>query len=104
MSSNRGMVKWAPFAAVAPGSLMVNEVLSKKNKVKMPVLSEDQIEDINRKITTAHHNKEIVKIKYFRGGKYYEKRGIIEEINVNTAKIVLNDGFSVFFSQIIEIY
>ena len=51
MSTNRGMVKWAPFAAVAPGSVMVNEVLAKKNKVKMPILSEDQIEDINNKIT-----------------------------------------------------
>ena len=104
MSTNRGMVKWAPFAAVAPGSSMVNEVLAKKNKVKMPVLSDDQIEEINRKISTAFHNKDVIKIRYYRSGKYYEKRGIIEEISINTAKIVLTDGFSVFFSQIIEIY
>lgn len=104
MSTNRGMIKWAPFAAVAPGSVLVNEVLAKKNKVKMPVLSDDQIQEINNKITTAFHNKDIIKVRYYRSGKYYEKRGIIEEIDVNTAKIVLNDGFSVFFSQIIEIY
>ena len=104
MSTNRGMVKWAPFAAVAPGNIMVNEVLARKNKVKMPILSDDQIENINNKIITAFHNKDIIKVRYYRGGKYYEKRGIIEEIDVNSAKIVLNDGYSVFFSQIIDIY
>ena len=45
------MIKWAPFSAVAPGAYMVNEVLSKKNKVKMPILSEDQINDINDNLT-----------------------------------------------------
>ena len=103
MSTNRGMIKWAPFSAVAPGSYMVNEVLNKKNKVKMPILSEDQINDINDKTLNAFNNKEIIKIKFFREGKYYEKRGIIANIDLNCRKILLNDGFSVFFSQIIEI-
>ena len=61
MSTNRGMIKWAPFSAVAPGNYMVNEVLNKKNKVKMPILSEDQINDINNKITTSFNNKEVIK-------------------------------------------
>ena len=38
--------KWAPFAAVAQGSDMISEVLSKRNKVEMPILSEDQIQEI----------------------------------------------------------
>ena len=102
--NNRKYVKWQPFEAVISGKVMVNEVLARKNKVKMPILSDDQIEEINRKMSTAHHNKDIITIRYYRSGKFYEKRGIIEEIDVNEGKIVLNDGFSIFFSQIIEIY
>ena len=103
MSTNRGMIKWAPFSAVAPGTYMVNEVLEKKNKVTMPTLSEDQIEEISHRVIESFNNKDVVWIKFFRGGKYYKKQGIIATIDRNTAKITLSDGFVVFFSQIIEI-
>lgn len=103
MSTNRGMIKWAPFSAVAPGNFMVNEVLAKKNKVVMPSLSEDQIDEINNKIITAYNNGDIITVKFFRSGKYYLKQGIISKIDRNSANILLNDGFIVFFSQIIEI-
>jgi hypothetical protein len=104
MSTNRGMIKWAPFSAVTPGNSMVNDVLAKKNKVEMPILSDDQINEINNKITTAFRNKDVIKVKYYKAGKFYEKQGIITEIDTNNAKIVLNNDFSVFFSQIIKIY
>lgn len=103
MSTNRGLIKWAPFSAVTPGTYIVNEVLNKKNKVKMPILSEDQIIEINNKIITAFNNKDVIRIKFFKGGKYYIKQGIIVNIDKNFGKLLLNDGFSVFFSQIIEI-
>ena len=95
--------KWNPFNAVAPGGFMVNEVLKEKNKIDMPILSEDQKMELEKKILGAHNNQEIVKIKYFRGGRLYITEGKIEKIDTNARKIVLNGGFSVFFSQICEI-
>lgn len=103
MSTNRGMIKWAPFNAVESGNIMVQDVLSKKNILKMPTLSDDQIEVLEHKLIEAHNNGSIVNILYFKEGKYYKKQGIIANIDVNKAKIVLKDGFFVFFSQIIEI-
>ena len=103
MSTNRGMIKWAPFNAVQSGNSMVNDVLKKKNKVTMPVLSDDQIEVLEQKLINSYNNGNIITILYFKEGKYYKKQGIIGKINKNTAKSVLNDGVSVFFSQIIEI-
>ena len=50
MSTNRGMIKWAPFNAVQSGNSMVNDVLKKKNKVTMPILSDDQIEVLEQKL------------------------------------------------------
>ena len=41
--------KWNPFNAVAPGGFMVNEVLKEKNKIDMPVLSEDQKMELEKK-------------------------------------------------------
>ena len=95
--------KWNPFNAVAPGGYMVNEVLKEKNKIEMPVLSDDQKMEIQEKIVDAYNNQEIIKIKYFRAGRLYITEGKIEKIDINSHKIVLNGGFAVFFSQIIEI-
>ena len=58
MSTNRGIKKWAPFNAVESGNIMVNDVLSKKNIVKMPTLSEDQINENEHKLIDAYNNKD----------------------------------------------
>ncbi len=95
--------KWNPFNAVAPGGYMIKEVMDEKNKVEMPILSEDQKMEIQEKIFEAFNNQEIINITYFRGGNMYNIEGIIEKIDINSRKIVINNGIPVFFSQIIEI-
>lgn len=95
--------KWNPFNAVAPGGYMVKEVMKEKNKVEMPILSEDQKMEIQERIFEAFNNQEIITITYFRGGNMYNIEGIIEKIDINSRKILINSEISVFFSQIIEI-
>lgn len=101
--TNRGMVKWQPFNAVVNGNFMINQVLEEKNKIKMPILSDDQKLEIQEKLFEALNNKENIKIKFFKEGKVYLKEGIIEHINEFKRNLVMNDNFVVFFSQIIEI-
>ena len=96
--------KWNPFNAVAPGSMMVKDVLDEKDKVDMPILSEDQKMALQEKLFDAFNNQEIIKIKYFKAGKFYIIEGKIDKIDVNSHKIILNSGFFVFFSQIIEVF
>ena len=95
--------KWNPFNAVAPGVYMVNEVLKEKNKMEMPVLSDDQKMGIQERIFEAYNNQEIINITYFKAGNMYNIEGIIEKIDVNSKKIVIKGDISVFFSQICEI-
>lgn len=101
---DRGMVKWQPFNAVASGSSMINDVLKKKNKVKMPTLSEDQQNELQNKVFDSYETKEEIRIKYFKDGKIYIAEGKIEQINQNSHYIIVNSGLKVFFAQIIEIY
>ena len=96
--------KWNPFNAVAPSEMMVNDVLREKDKIDMPVLSEDQKAELQERIIEAYNNQELIKVKYFKGGKIYVSEGKIDKIDINSHKIVINGGFSVFFSQIIEIF
>ncbi len=99
----RGIIKWQPFSAVVPSYRMINDVLSKKNVVEMPVLSEDQLVTIQEKLLSSFQKKEIVTILYFFAGRYYTIKGLVTQIDTNTHKILLNDKKSLFFSQIIRI-
>ena len=101
--SDRSKAKWAPFNSVAPGAEMVKDVLKRKNVVKMPILSEDQINDLENKLIYSYNNQVKISIKYFRAGRYYLREGIVANIDVLGRKIALNDEYNLFFSQIIEI-
>ena len=98
------MSKWNPFNAVASGSYMINDVMKEKDKVTMPILSEDQKLELQNKMFEAFYNQETIKVKYFKAGKVYITEGIITNIDQNSHKIVLNSDFSVFFSQIIDFF
>ena len=100
---DRCKAKWAPYNAVAPGTEMVKEVLKKKNVVKMPILSDDQIKEIEDKIIYSLNNQAEITIKYFRQGRFYKRYGIVVNIDILKRKIALNDEYNLFFSQIIEI-
>ena len=101
--NNRSQAKWAPFNAVAPGAEMISDVLKRKYVVKMPILSDDQITEIENKLINSYNNQVKISIKYFRSGRYYLREGIVANIDVLGRKIALNDEYNIFFSQIIEI-
>ncbi len=98
------MSKWNPFNAVASGDYMINDVMKEKNKVSMPILSEDQKLELQNKMFEAFYNQEMINVKYFKAGKVYIIEGIITNIDQNSHKIILNSDISVFFSQIIEFF
>ncbi len=96
--------KWNPFNAVASGEYMINDVLKEKNKIQMPVLSDDQKLALQERMFEAFNNQEIIKVKYFKAGRFYIIEGKITNIDQNSHKMVINRDFSVFFSQIIEFF
>lgn len=101
---SRGMIKWQPFSAVVPGNVLVNDILKKKNVVSMPCLTEDKLMELEEKILISLDNQSPIKIKLFRNGRMFLKDGIVGNIDKISKKITLNDGYSLFFSQIVEIY
>lgn len=102
--SNRELVKWQPFSAVVTGNVMINEVLNKKNKIAMPVLSEDQKNELQEKMLISYNNQDIINIRYYKAGKVLEVKGIISNIDSIGHKLVINGQISVFFSQIIAFF
>ena len=102
--SNRGIIKWQPFSTVASSNTLINEVLKKKNRLKMPILSEDQISNIENKILNSYKLQIPIRIKYYKNYSIFLKEGIISKIDINSKKIFINNNSTLYFSQIIEIY
>ncbi len=102
--NNRNNTKWQPFEAVVSGNKLINNIINEKRKVKMPILSEDQKEELQEGITRAFNNQDIVTIKFYRNGLIYKIKGKITKIDVISQKITINEHFFLFFSQIIQLF
>lgn len=52
----RGMVKWEPFATLPKQYEMLNQFKQDQNKIDKPILSDDQLNDLNDTlICIAYH-------------------------------------------------
>ncbi|MGN1371845.1 MAG: YolD-like family protein [Candidatus Coprovivens sp.] len=96
--------KWNPFNALTSGEYMINDILKEKNKVKMPILSDDQKQELQERMFEAFNNQEVIKIKYYKDGNIYIKDGKITNIDKNNRKIIINHTDYLFFSQIINFF
>ncbi|MDK8645542.1 YolD-like family protein [Staphylococcus condimenti] len=65
----RGMVKWAPFATLPEQFERLHQYVTDQTKVERPVLSEDQIHDLNQKIDIAFNKGCPIQVRYFKEGR-----------------------------------
>jgi len=80
---DRGMVKWRAFASMPEQYIGLAKVLEEKLKVEQPILSEDQVEQINQTLSEAIHNQKEVYLTYYKQGHCITDTGRIEYINAH---------------------
>jgi YolD-like protein len=80
---DRGMVKWRAFASMPEQYIGLAKVLEDKLKVEQPILSENQVEQINQTLSKAIHNQKEVYLTYYKQGHCITEIGRIEHINVH---------------------
>ena len=102
----RGMVKWQPFASLPEQASYINKLLYEINKMDRPILSEDQLNELNEKLFEYFENKELIKLSYYHDGYLYLVEGVITKIDpIRQLLIIENntkrDKFSI--ASIVEI-
>jgi len=80
---DRGMVKWRAFASIPEQYIGLAKVWEDKLKVEQPILSEDQVEQINQTLSEAIHNQKEVYLTYYKQGHCITEIGRIEHINAH---------------------
>ena len=102
MKLDRGIIKWQPFDSVTPSKKMVDKLLKEKQKISKPILSEEQLSNIQEKLFESYNNEIKTTIEYYKNGYIFKEIGVIHSIDLNSGKLVLNNKY-IYFNQIIKI-
>ena len=100
-NKNRGSIKWAPFNSV----INTKEIISDMEKSKidiMPILSEEQKDNLEKKIISAYYEQIPINITFFFNSKIIKKTDTIKKIDFTYHKIYFNN-FVLLFDQIISL-
>ena len=100
---DRGIIKWAPFDSVISSKKVIRDIENSKHKIVKPILSEDELNNIESIILDSYHNKDEIEIKYFYNGKYYKIKNIISKIDNIKKIIVLDNNKKIYFNQIVSV-
>ncbi|HDF0961057.1 TPA: YolD-like family protein [Staphylococcus aureus] len=64
----RGMIKWAPFATLPEQFETLQQYIIDQNKITRPVLSDDQLAELNIRLHEALQYAQPVEVKFYNNG------------------------------------
>lgn len=100
---DRGLMKWAPFDALAGHSELIAKLKMDKLKKEKPTVDEDRLADMNIILLKAYKNKEEIKLTYFKDGAFLETYGYIDELDFLEKSIKINTGETFSVTNVINI-
>ena len=77
----RRMKKWRPFATMPEQYLGLQEVVNKQLEVPQPLLTEEQMEQMNFTLIEALHTNKQVYLTYYKKGQCITEKGFIQFVD-----------------------
>lgn len=101
--NDRGMVKWAPFNSVINGKEVLEEIKFEKSKVTKPILSEEQIRELEEKIIETYSGNILISIYFYKNGCIDILSGRITKLDPVNKIIIIDNKAKIYFNNIINI-
>jgi len=90
----RGMKKWRPFATMPGQYIGFKKMINKQVEVAQPVLTEEQMEQINFTLIEALHTNKQVYLTYYKKGQCITETGFIQFVDsLGNLFIFIDDVF-----------
>ncbi|MCU5744937.1 YolD-like family protein [Bacillus cereus] len=89
----RGMIKWAPFAALTPQFDGIREIIKEQNKVTRPILTTEEKERIENMLLCSLASEEEILITYYEGGFLLTSCMTVVDIDPLNKSIICTDAF-----------
>lgn len=103
MNKDRGIIKWMPFESLTPSKKIIESILTEKEKVKKPILSLEQQQEMEEKLVSAFYEQEKITLKFYKNEKIYTITSFIASIDTTYKKIIFQNKTTIHFKQIVEI-
>jgi len=78
---DRGMTKWKPFASIPEQHIGLKRVFNQLDMVEKPLLSSEQVENIDSVLKEALYYEKTVYITYYARGKCVKEPVLIKQID-----------------------
>ena len=100
---DRGFIKWQPFNSVISNKTVLTNLTKSKNIIK-PILSNEQIEELNKLILEAYYGQNKIEIYFYEHNKINSIKTVIKKIEPNSNILELENHKIITFQQILKIY
>lgn len=97
--ADRGIKKWAPYKSLIEQEDSLRQLQTRSEKIERPILSSDEEEEINDILVNYHSQP--VEIKFYRNERIYKVTSIIQKIDVNNRRLVLEEKKIVYLSELV---
>ncbi|MGS0667657.1 YolD-like family protein [Staphylococcus arlettae] len=88
----RGSVKWQPFASIPEQYEQIAQYIEDQNKIDKPLLSDDQLQQLNETLVFKMFNDPHINVRYFSNGYIKEKEGVIHKVDPYTQTLHLYEN------------
>lgn len=100
---DRGIIKWAPFDALVGYQSILSELRYKLGKKDKPLLSDDQFEELNRKLNFVFHHQIEIEVLYYHDGYTKTSYGTIKRLDFIYKQIILSTYEKIASTSIIDL-
>ncbi len=87
---DRGIIKWAPFDGLAGFNDLYKQLKYRLGKKEKPVLSEDQLSEMDRNLQQALHEQCPIYMTYFQDGYTKQLYGKVTKVDILHKIIYIN--------------
>ncbi|MDG0825413.1 YolD-like family protein [Staphylococcus equorum] len=86
------MVKWAPFATIPEQHERLNQFKQDQNKIEKPILSDDQLNELNDTLIFKMFHEPNIEVSYFEDGYIRIIEGYIHKVDTHHQILHLYEG------------
>lgn len=89
--SGRGIVKWNAFKTMPQQYEILDQHIEDQNKLDMPLLSDEQLQEINEKVHEKIQKNRVADISYWENGYVYTVQCLINKIDILEGNMIIKN-------------
>jgi hypothetical protein len=100
---DRGIIKWAPFDSLVGYHSMLQEMKHRLKRRAKPILSEDDLDTLNRNVQNAYENHLEIECRYYKKGYFITTCATIIRLDFVDRRITLSTKETISAEDILSI-